>query len=101
MNTRKINEQLNLKIEFWNEHVREKLAESFLPITKKLEKLDESTRKLGEVVKKSDSGNETPQQAMKNTRNDIQPGVIFDTVLEKTLSCMENQKGFLWNRRKS
>ena len=34
-----------------------KLAESFAPISSKLEEVDKSIKKLGEVLKKSDSDN--------------------------------------------
>ena len=75
-----------------------KLAESLSPITKKL---DETTKKLEKVI----TENNTPQLAIKNNQDDsqnilpieneqIQPGVIYDTTLENTLSNMKKQKGF-------
>ena len=76
-----------------------KLAESLSPITKKLEDVKKSTQKLGEIVKKSQLY--TPQQAVENThkalpiKNEkIQPGVIYDTSLENTISNMKNNFGF-------
>ena len=40
-----------------------KLAESLSPITKKIEKVNQSTQKLGDVIKE----NNTPQLAIENT----------------------------------
>ena len=64
-----------------------KLAESLCRITKKLEEIKESTQKIGEIVKESN----TPQLAIENTRNalpieneQMPPGVIYDTSLENT-----------------
>ena len=82
-----------------------KLAESLSPITKKL---DETTKKL-EVIKESQP--KTPQLAIANTQTPaientttsqslpienerIQPGVIYETSLENTLSNMKNNSGF-------
>ena len=63
------------------------LAESLSPITKNLDKVKQSTQKLGEIVKE----NNTPQLTIENTQNalpikneQIQPGVIYNTSLEKT-----------------
>ena len=74
-----------------------KLAESLSPITKKLSEVTESTQKIEEIVKESN----TPRLAIANTHNalpieneQIQPGVIYDTSLEKTLNNMKNNTGF-------
>ena len=74
-----------------------KLTESFSPITKELDEFNESTQKIGEIVKES----KTPQLAMENNHNaipieneQIQPGVIYDTSLENTLNNMKNNTGF-------
>ena len=75
-----------------------KLAESLSPFTKKLDKVNESIQKLGEIVKESN----TPRKAIENTHNElpieneqIDPGVIYDTSLEKTLNNMKKIIGFL------
>ena len=75
-----------------------KLAESLSPITKKLSEVKESTQKLGEIVKESN----TPQLATENTQNElpienekIRPGVICDTRLENTLNNMKKTLVFL------
>ena len=77
-----------------------KLAESLSPITKKLEDVNKSTQELGEIDKKSQPN--TPQLAIEYTHTalhieneKIQPGVIYDTSLENTLSNMKNDFGFL------
>ena len=75
-----------------------KLAETLSPITKNLDEVNESTQKLGEIVKESN----TPRLAMEKIHNtppieneQIQPGVIYDTSLENTLNNMKNKIGFL------
>ena len=74
-----------------------KLAESLSPITKTLDVSNESTKQLGDVIKE----NNTPQLAIENTHSalpketeQIQPGVIYDTSLENTLSKKKNNTGF-------
>ena len=78
-----------------------KLAESLSPTTDRLDEVNKSTKKLGEIVQESI----TPQLAIKNNQDDsqnilpieneqIQPGIIYDTTLENTLSKMKKQKGF-------
>ena len=80
-----------------------KLAESLSPITSKLDETskklgDESTQNLGDVIKR----NNTPQPAIENTptalpieSEKIQPGAIYSTSLENTLSNMkEKEKGY-------
>ena len=73
-----------------------KLAESLSPITKKLDEVKESTEKQGDVIKE----NNTLQRAIENTHNaipieneQIEPGVIYDTSLENTLSAVKNNTG--------
>ena len=68
-----------------------KLAESLSPITKKLDEVKESTKKLGDVIKE----NNTPQLAIENThdalpieKDKLHPGVLYDTSLENTLNIM-------------
>ena len=80
------------------------LAESLSPITKKLDEVKDSTQKMGDVVKE----NNAPQLAMETTQNKlpienkrIHPGVINDTSLEKSLSNMEDQKGFFKKRSRT
>ena len=87
-----------------------KLAESLSPVIKKLDEVIKSTQQpLSPITKKLDTINEsikesqpqTPQPAIENTHtalpieNDqIQPGVIYDTSLENTLSNMKHNTGF-------
>ena len=86
-----------------------KLAESLSSISKKLE-VNKSTQKISDVIKESNSEKATPQLAIENNRNDIQPGILYATALENTLANMKKQKGFfkieerangdlLWNKK--
>ena len=82
-----------------------KLAESVSPFTTKL---DETSKKLGDVFRESTQklrdvikDNNTPQPAIENTHSalpieneKLQPGVIYSTSLENTLSNMRNNTGF-------
>ena len=85
-----------------------KLAESLSPIT---EKLDETNKNLSDVIKESTQNlgnvikeNNTPQLAIENNQPQLpigndqdytQPGVLYDTSLENTLTNMKNnEKGF-------
>ena len=74
-----------------------KLPESLSPITKRLDEVKETTQKLGDVNKESN----TPQRAIENTHNalliekeQIHLGVIYETSLENTLNDMKNNIGF-------
>ena len=74
-----------------------KIAESLSLITKKLDEVKESTQKLGEIAKESN----TPRLAIDNTHNALpiqneqkQPGVIYDSSLQNTLTNMKNNTGF-------
>ena len=74
-----------------------KLAESLLPITKNLDEVKESTQKIGEIVKETN----TPQPVIEHTHTElpieneqIQPGIIYDTSLENTFINMKNNIGF-------
>ena len=74
-----------------------KLSESLSPIFKKLDEVNESNQKVGEIVK----GSNTPQLALENTHNaihveneQIQPGVIYDTSLENTLNILKKKFWF-------
>ena len=74
-----------------------KLAESLSPIPKKLDEVKDSTQKIGEFVKESN----TPQLAIEKTHNalaleneQIQPGVIYDTSLANTINNMKLNSGF-------
>ena len=90
-----------------------KLAESLSPITKKL---DETSEKLGDAIKESTQNlgnvikeNNTPQLAIENTpqpvieinqpqlpiendQDDTQPGALYDTSLENTLTNMKDKE---------
>ena len=69
-----------------------KLAESLSPITKKLDEVKESTKKLGDVIKNSKP--ETPQLAIANTQT---PAILNTTIsnsLRDTLSFMKKSKNF-------
>ena len=75
-----------------------KLAESLSPITKKLDDVEESTQKLGNVLKE----NNTPRLAIENTHKAlpieserIHFGVIYDTSIENTLDGMKNHTSFI------
>ena len=64
-----------------------KLVESLSPITKKLDKLNESTQKIEDVIKEKN----TAQPAIGNTEcilpianEQVHPGLIYDTSLENT-----------------
>ena len=80
-----------------------KLSESLSPIAKRLDKVNESTQKLGEVIKVSQP--ETPQLAIENpqqqlpkqnNQDDSQPGILYDVSLQNTITNMKDkQKGFL------
>ena len=77
-----------------------KSAESLSPITKKLE---ETSEKLGDVIKESTQNlgnvtkdNNTPQLAIENTPTTHQPietyeGMAYDVELENTLNKMKEQ----------
>ena len=90
------------------------MAESFKPLTKKLEDVDKSTEKLEEIFKKvsqldienTQPAVENTQPAIENTQN--QAGVVYDTSLQNTLKNMEKssdffkthedqERGWLWN----
>ena len=111
-NLRKLAEQqkneraLKIRNKFLKQTHDKTLAESLSPITNKL---DETTEKLGEVIKESQP--KTPQLAIANTQTPaiestttsqslpienerIQPGVLYETSLENTLSNMKNNSGF-------
>ena len=86
-----------------------KLAESLSPLTKKLDEVNKSTQKsLSPMTKRIDIFNEsikesqTPQPDIENTHTSIpieneqiQPGVIYDTSLENTVSNKKILTGFL------
>ena len=71
INLRKFAEQqkeqraLKIKYKILKQTLDIKLAESFSPITKKLEEVKETTQNLGDVIKESQP--KTPQQAIENT----------------------------------
>ena len=66
-----------------------------LSIIEKLDIVHETTKRLGEIVKKSDVENDDIQTlAIEKIRNDIQPVVQYDTALENTQSIMKKQKRF-------
>ena len=98
INLRKLAEQqinqraLKIKKRFSKQTHNIKLTESLSPITKKLSEVKESTQKLGEIGKESN----TPQLAIENTQNElpieneqIHDGVIYDTSLENTLNSTD------------
>ena len=74
-----------------------KKAENLSPITKKLEKVNETIEKLGKIAKESNP----PQLVIQKTHNalpieneQMHSGVIYDTSLENTLNRMKNIIGF-------
>ena len=73
----------------------EKLAENLSPITKKVDEVNRTTKKLGETVNKSDVEDvDTQALAIENTQNDTHAIVIYHTSLEKTLTHMKKQKRY-------
>ena len=96
---------LKIKNRILKETHDEKLSESLSPIT---DKLEETSKKSSDVIKKSTQNlgsvikdNNTPQPAIENTptslpieNEKIQPGVIYSTSLENTLSNMRTNSGF-------
>ena len=73
-----------------------KIAESLSPITKTLDEVTKSTRKLVDVIKETQP--KTPQLAIENT-SAPQPienneGVIYDVELENTFNNMKKNIGF-------
>ena len=72
------------------------LAESLSAITKRLDEVNESTQKLGQVIEESKP--ETPQLAIENTQPpqpiENNEGVIYDVELENTLNKMKDNTGF-------
>ena len=78
-----------------------KLAENLSSIVKKLEEVNDTTQKLGEIIENSDTENETPHLAIENTQNElpiennIEPGVKYHTSLENTLTNMKTANHFL------
>ena len=75
-----------------------KLAESLSPNTEKLDEVKNSTQDLGDVIKESQP--ETPQLAIENSPTTYQPienneGTIYDVEMEKLLSKMTDNTGFL------
>ena len=82
-----------------------KLSESLSPITKKLDEVNKSTQEsLSPITKKLDTFNdsiEDSQPAIENAytalpieNEKMQPGIIYDTSLDNTLSNMKNNIGF-------
>ena len=83
-----------------------KLAESLSPITKNLHEVKETTRNLGDVIKKTkpekpqlavenNKDDTQPQLPIENDQDDTQPGILYDVSLEKTITNMKDkQKGF-------
>ena len=73
-----------------------KLTESLSPITKRLDDVKESTRKIRDVIEESQP--ETPQSAIENTpiHQPIEnnEGVIFDVELEITLKNLRDNTRF-------
>ena len=83
---------LKIKNRFRKQTHDKKLAESLSPITKKLDEVEETTHKLGDVIEE----NKTLQLTIEKTHKvlpieneKIHPGVIYDTSLENTLKLMK------------
>ena len=101
-NPQKNERALKIKNKFLKRIHDIKLAESLSPITKKLDEVKKTTEQLGVVIKETNS----PQPAVENTptalpieNEKIQPGVIYDTSLENTLSNMRKKYCFFKYRR--
>ena len=99
-----------------------KLAETLSPITKKLDEVNKSTQKVGDIFKESTQNignvikeNNIPQLAIEITPTLHQPientptnqpkenneGVIYDVELENTLENMRDNIGFFKNLSRS
>ena len=70
------------------------LAESLSPVTKKLDEVIESTKKLGEIVKKSDVEDE-------NTQTPAIQNIIGTQSLRDTLAMLKGSKNFFKSDKKS
>ena len=103
INLRKLAEQqknqraLKIKNRILKQTHDNKLAESLSPITEKLDEVNKSTQKIGDVIKESQQ--ETPQLAVEKspTHQPIEhnEGVIYDVELENTLKNMTTDTGCL------
>ena len=82
-----------------------KIAESLLPITKKLDEVKETTQEVSEIIKENNTPqlaieyNPTTRQPKENTPTTHQPkenfeGKIYDVELENTLHKMTDNSGF-------
>ena len=105
INLRKLAEQQKnpqvpkVKNRIWKQTHDIKLAESLSPITKKLEEVNQSTKKIGDVIKESNSENEKNQEIVP-VENDSEgdttkPNIrglpnssIFSDLLTKTLGSL-------------
>ena len=105
INLRKLADQqrnqraLKIKNRILKETLDIKLAESFSPITTKLDEVNEYFKKIGEVIEKPQPENNIPQPAIEHPQPH-QPienfeGVIYDTELENTIKNLKNNAGFL------
>ena len=89
---------LKIKIRILKQTHDIKLAENLSPITEKLEEVNETTKKLGELIGKSRPEKNITQPAIEHTPR-CQPmksneGVIYDTELENTLKNLKTNTGF-------
>ena len=98
----KIERALKIKNRILKQTHDKKLAESLGPITERLDKVKESTEKIGDVIKESpqlaienNQDDNQPQLPIENNQDDTQPGVLYNVSLENTLTNMkEKEKGF-------
>ena len=64
-----------------------------------MEVVSESTKKLGEVIEKSQPENNIPQTSIEHTTPhqpiETDEGVVYDAELENTLKNMKKRLGFL------
>ena len=105
VNQRKLAEQqknqreLEIKNRILKQTHDKKLAESLSPITRKLDEVKETTKKIGNVIKESNSGNDNNQEIapgeIKSQDEDIQTNLrappnssIFSDRLTKTLGSL-------------
>ena len=97
-------DQFALKIEnrIFKQSLDIKLAEILSPITKKLDEVKETTRKIGDVIEESQpetsqlaTENSEPQLQIENNQDDTPPGELYYVPLENTLTNKKKeQKGF-------
>ena len=97
---------LKIKTRFLNETHDMKLAEALAPITKKLEEVNQSTEKLSDLIKKSNSENENNQEVVpveiesedekiRSNPRALPNSSKFSATMTETLGALMNSKNCL------